>query len=318
MKFKIAIIAAAAAVSSSAFAAGFFKVVHPEDASFVNTAKTTATANAESVPAVAVAIGDGQASAKRLPKPEQERLAAAQRWERSGAADALIGQNGSIEYPYNYSRPKIACAPLHVCTIILQDGEAINSLSLGDTVRWLAQQTEAGDKPVIVVKPTQPGISTNMVVATDAGRVYYMHLIADAKQYVPIVSFYDPANMVQQQRSAEEIAAAKAAKREKETIGTFKAGFDPAKLDFAYKCKGNDRSLLPARIFASDTHTYIQMSEQMKAKDAPAVFAMRDDQTELVNMRIKGDYFVIDGKPEAIKMMVGVGNDQSAVTCQQK
>jgi type IV secretion system protein VirB9 len=262
---------------------------------------------------------------RHLSPTEQKRITALREWERTGVAEALIGQNGSIEYPYGYSRPVISCAPLHICTIILQPGEAITSLSLGDTVRWLAQQSTAGNKPVIVVKPTQAAISTNMVATTDAGRVYYMHLVADKEQYVPIVTFYDPVSMVRQEQSAEaaRIAAdarakALAEKRDQEVIASFKPGFDPAKLDFDYRCRGTE-DLLPARVFATDTHTYVQMHPSIKAKDAPGIFAMRSDQTtELVNMRVKGDYYIIDGKPSMIRMMLGVGRDQAVVTCERR
>lgn len=291
--------------------------------------QTVAATNPAPVSGVAVAIPDNQASAKRLPVAEQKRLAAIREWERTGVAEALVGANGSIEYPYGYSRPVISCAPLHICTIILQPGEAIVSLSLGDTVRWLASQSTAGDKPVVVVKPTQAAISTNMVVTTDKGRVYYMHLVADKEKYVPIVTFYDPAAMTRVEQNA--IAAAEAAraaaemrakalaeKRDQEVIGSFKPGFDPAALDFGYRCKGNDADILPSRVFASETHTYIQMPSDMKSKDAPAVFAMRGDQTELLNMRVKGDYYVIDGKPAKLQLLVGVGRNQSAVTCERK
>lgn len=299
---------------------------------FVVTApptQTVAATNPAPVPGAAVALPDGRQSAKRLPIVEQKRLAAVREWEKTGVAEALVGANGSIEYPYGYSRPVISCAPLHICTIVFQPGEAITSLSLGDTVRWLASQSMAGDKPVVVVKPTQAAISTNMVVTTDRGRVYYMHLVADKEKYVPIVSFYDPAAMTRANHDA--IAAAEAAraaaemkakalaeKREQEVIGTFRPGFDPAALDFNYRCKGNDEDILPSRVFSSDTHTYLQMPSGMKAKDAPAVFALRGDQTELLNMRVKGDYYVIDGKPSKLKLLVAVGRDQSAVTCERK
>lgn len=345
MKAKLVALAVLAAVSGTAVASDSRLSRVPFDAAtgqpilpqmsgeFVSrrTAPTQSVAatNPAAVPGVAVAIPDNKASAKRLPAADQKRMAAVRDWERTGVAEALVGANGSIEYPYGYSRPVISCAPLHICTIILQPGEAIVSLSLGDTVRWMASQSTAGNKPVVVVKPTQAAISTNLVVTTDKGRVYYMHLVADKEKYVPIVTFYDPAAMTRTEQNA--IAAAEAArmaaelkaqalaeKRDQEVISSFKPGFDPAALDFNYRCKGNDSDILPSRVFASDTHTYLQMPSDMKAKDAPAVFAMRGDQTELLNMRVKGDYYVIDGKPAKLQLLVGVGRGQSSVTCERK
>lgn len=282
--------------------------------------------NPAPVPGLSVVIPPAQA-VKKLPVAEQKRLDAVRDWEKTGVAEALVGQNGSIEYPYNYARPIISCAPLHICTIILQPGEAITSLSLGDTVRWLAAQSTAGNKPVIVVKPTQAAISTSLVVTTDAGRVYYMHLVADKSKYVPIVSFYDPAAMMRTEQSAltnaeakriaaEMMARAAAEKRDQEVVGTFKQS-DPSRLDFGYVCKG-DEDLIPTRVFGSDTHTYIQMPEDIKAKDAPAIFALRGGEAELLNVRAKGDYYIVDGKPDRLQLLVGVGKNQSAVMCERK
>jgi type IV secretion system protein VirB9 len=83
---------------------------------------------------------------RKLPVADAARLSAAQRWEQTGVADALVGAGGAVEYPYGYSRPTITCAPLHVCSVALQDGEAATSVSIGDTVRWLLQTATAGAK----------------------------------------------------------------------------------------------------------------------------------------------------------------------------
>jgi type IV secretion system protein VirB9 len=333
MKVKLIALAVLAVLSGSATAAEGSRITETGEMLFrlkPPTQTVTAT-NPAPQPGVAKAIPASQAATKKLPVAEQKRLEALRAWEKTGVAEALVGQGGAIEYPYNYSRPVISCAPLHICTIILQPGEAIVSLSLGDTVRWLASQSTAGNKPVIVVKPTQAAISTNLVVTTDVGRVYYMHLVADKEKYVPIVSFYDPAAMMRVEQSAvanaeamraaaEMAAKAAATKRDQEVVSSFKfsAGNDPAALDFDYTCRGKDADLLPSRVFASDTHTYLQMPSGMNAKDAPVVFALRGDQTELLNMRVKGDYYVIDGKPDKMQLLVGVGKNQSSATCERK
>jgi len=118
----------------------------------------------------------------RMTPKERAQLAAVQQWEQTGTAEALVSQGGEVAVAYGYSRPTISCAPLHVCTIKLIDGESITSIALGDTVRWLVQQSTAGRIPVVVVKPTQAGISTNLVITTDAGRIYYMHVVDRQKR----------------------------------------------------------------------------------------------------------------------------------------
>ena len=260
-----------------------------------------------------------------VPLSDRATDAAAQQWLRTGVANNIIGTNGSVMYAYGQSRPTITCAPLHVCVINLLAGEHITGLSIGDSVRWLVQPTNAGDRPVVIVKPTQAGLVTNLVVTTDAGRVYYMTLVSDAHDYVPLVGFYDPQQLViNLQQQAAQARAAEQAKVEarKQAVVAPLGDIDPAKLDFDFRCVADDNhadldnaDLLPVRVFAGGGHTYLQMPQAMKFTDAPAVFNTSDGSTELMNSRlVHGDY-VIDGLPTRFKLVLGVGKNSRAVTC---
>ena len=260
-----------------------------------------------------------------VPLSDRATDAAAQQWLRTGVANNIIGTNGSIMYAYGQSRPTITCAPLHVCVINLLAGEHITSLSIGDSVRWLVQPTNAGDRPVVVVKPTAAGLVTNLVVTTDAGRVYYMTLVSDAHDYVPLVGFYDPQQLVinLQQQAAQARAAEQAkADARKQAVVAPLGDIDPAKLDFDFRCVADDNhadldnaDLLPVRVFAGGGHTYLQMPPDMKFTDAPAVFNTSDGSTELMNSRLVHSYYVIDGLPTKFKLVLGVGKNSRAVTC---
>ena len=251
--------------------------------------------------------------------------ATAQQWLRTGVANDIIGTNGQVMYAYGQSRPTITCAPLHVCVINLLAGEHITSLSIGDSVRWLVQPTNAGDRPVVVVKPTAAGLVTNLVVTTDAGRVYYMTLVSDAHDYVPLVGFYDPQQLViNMQQQAAQARAAEQAKVDarKQAVVAPLGDIDPAKLDFDFRCKADDNhadldnaDLLPVRVFAGGGHTYLQMPPDMKFTDAPAVFNTSNGSTELMNSRLVHGYYVIDGLPTKFKLVLGVGKNSRAVTC---
>jgi P-type conjugative transfer protein TrbG len=169
----------------------------------------------------------------------------------------------------------------------LQDGEAVTSMSIGDTVRWLLQNATAGSKPVMMMKPTQAGLSTNLVVTTDKGRIYYMHLVSSKTEYVPMVSWYDPAAMTRDlsaeaQASARQKAefeatmaatkmAAEQAKAQRVVADKSVGKLDPTTLDFGYTCTG-EAAFKPTRVFANDTHTFIQLPPGASASDAPAVF----------------------------------------------
>ena len=269
---------------------------------------------------------------RRLPAADAARLAAAQRWEQTGVADALVGAGGAVEYPYGYSRPTITCAPLHVCSVALQDGEAVTSISIGDTVRWLLQNATAGTKPVMMIKPTQAGLSTNLVVTTDKGRIYFMHLVSSKTEYVPMVSWYDPAAMTRDLSAEAQVSArqkvefeatiaatkiaAEQAKSHRVVADKSVGKLDPTTLDFGYTCTG-EAAFKPARVFANDTHTFIQLPPGASASDAPAVFNSSNNETELLNSRLVNGYYIIDGKPAKLSLVLGVGASAQTVKCEK-
>jgi len=269
---------------------------------------------------------------KKLAAADAARLAAVQRWEQTGVADALVGAGGAVEYPYGYSRPTITCAPLHVCSVALQDGEAVTSISIGDTVRWLLQNSTAGTKPVMMIKPTQAGLSTNLVVTTDKGRIYFMHLVSSKTEYVPMVSWYDPAAMTRDLSAEAQVSArqkvefeatiaatkiaAEQAKSHRVVADKSVGKLDPTTLDFGYTCTG-EAALKPARVFANDTHTFIQLPPGASASDAPAVFNSSNNETELLNSRLVNGYYIIDGKPAKLSLVLGVGASAQTVKCEK-
>lgn len=299
--------------------------LHPTPAKQQITASPEVLAPTPMLPTAKVQV-------RKLPAADAARLAAAQRWEQTGTADALVGAGGVVEYPYGYSRPTITCAPLHVCSVALQEGEAATSVSIGDTVRWLLQTATAGTKPVMMIKPTQAGLSTNLVVTTDKGRIYYMHLVSNKTEYVPMVSWYDPAAMTRDlsaeaQTSARQkaefdatIAATKLAAeqaRAQRVVADKSVGkLDPTTLDFGYTCTG-EAAFKPARVFANDTHTFIQLPPGAAASDAPAVFNSSNNETELLNSRLVNGYYIIDGKPAKLSLVLGVGTSAQTVQCER-
>jgi type IV secretion system protein VirB9 len=262
---------------------------------------------------------------RKMSALQKAELNAVKRWEQTGQADALMGDGGRLKYPVS-ARPTLTCAPLHICTVELMSGESITSLSLGDTVRWLTQNSTAGDKPVIVIKPTQAGVTTNLVVTTDKGRIYYFHLIASAKEYMPVVSFYDPAEISQkfgneaqalarQKQNVEAANRAAAVKQDQTVVAQVSTpNFDVANLDFNYKCEG-DYAFKPLRVMSDDKVTYMQMSNELKSGDLPAVFNNSNETIELVNARFRHGYFIIDGKPDKFSLVLGVGSGSKVVSC---
>lgn len=243
-------------------------------------------------------------------------------------AEAMVGDDGSVQYAYGASMPIVACAPLHLSVIKLQSDETVTNISIGDSVRWKAQAATAGKFPVVVVKPTSTNIKTNLTIMTSAGRIYYVTLVSYPNRWVPLVSFYDPQKLVEtvttQQQVEMEKASAEAKRKDDDTVAMIPG--DMTSLDFNYTVTVEHNfsfstatdGIKPTRVFSSAGHTYIQMPDALKYKDAPAIFSVINGEQQLVNYKTKGDYYIVDGIPEKMNLVLGAGSNAKTVTIQHK
>ncbi|MGO9443871.1 MAG: TrbG/VirB9 family P-type conjugative transfer protein [Thiobacillaceae bacterium] len=238
-------------------------------------------------------------------------LKAAQTWVETDAAPPIAGNFGEVMYAYGHSHPRVLCAPLDLCVVKLMSGEKIINLSIGDSVRWLVQPAQAGDRPVVVIKPTAAGLHTNLVITTDTGHVYYLDLASDQSDFVPIIAFYDPEKLVRTVNEQQTLAEEKT-KRESETRVAVLSGVNPAELDFAYWWDG-PAHLQPVRVFSAEGKVYIQMPADMKYGDAPALFVIEHGKEQLTNYRLNGSYYVVDQLFQEARLVLGVDKDRSVV-----
>ncbi|MGA7181381.1 MAG: TrbG/VirB9 family P-type conjugative transfer protein [Thiobacillaceae bacterium] len=243
---------------------------------------------------------------------EAAQLKAAQTWLETDTAPPIAGNFGEVMYAYGHSHPRVLCAPLDLCVVKLMSGEKIINLSIGDSVRWLVQPAQAGDRPVVVVKPTTAGLHTNLVITTDTGHVYYLDLESDKSDFVPIIAFYDPEKLVRTVNEQQALAAEKT-KREAEARVAVLSGVNPADLDFAYWWDG-PKQLQPVRVFSAEGKVFIQMPPDMKHADAPALFVIEHDKEQLTNYRLSGSYYVVDQLFQEARLVLGVDRDRSVVT----
>ena len=294
----------------------------------INAAPSPIAASSVQVPPIAPTSLD---LAQRPAQQLSERAAelAARQWQTAGEARELIGTNGEVMYPYGASRPTITCAPLHVCVIQLIDGEKISQYSIGDNVRWIIQ-TASSTRPIVAIKPTEPNIVTNLMIATDAGRVYYMTLESDPVDYVPMVGFYDPGQLLMAGPAATSTADMRARDRgwrsaRDQALGGIAPGsvvaplgsVDPSKLDFGWTCRpgnGSDAPI-PVRVFSAQGHVYVQMPQDIQYGNAPAIFGLDGDSPTLINSRMVGYYYVIDGQPRHFRLLLGVGKNAAYTDC---
>jgi type IV secretion system protein TrbG len=256
-------------------------------------------------PAPAVAQPQPQPAPSSQPIPTETGLKAKPLTTRTKASPGLAAGEGRVLFPYGQSQPTVTCAPLHICVVTLMPGEKINDLSIGDSV----QTSQAGESPIVIIKPTEAGLGTNLVISTNRQRVYYLILESSDTKYQPQVGFYDAAEMTAHFTRSED---------EELSRSLAPGKIDPSSLDFNYSCEssGGD-DFMPSRVFSGNGHLYLQMPNSMKGGDAPAIFNLSSGSTELINSRFdptKG-YFVVDGTPSKLKLVVGNKDGNRSVTC---
>ena len=84
-----------------------------------------------------------------------------------------MGRGGTVVYAFGATVPRILCKPLRITDVELERGEVItNPPFIGDGVNWqiLPSTSGKGDTLTfhIMIKPSMPDISTNLVVHTDS------------------------------------------------------------------------------------------------------------------------------------------------------
>ncbi len=226
-------------------------------------------------------------------------------------------------YPYDEGPPPaVDCEPLRTSDIQLQPGETITDVAIGDSERWMATPASSGDPrdpvPHLAVKPQAPGIQTNLTIYTTK-HIYHLLLRSRASHAMQEVEFYYPDDLITAMRNADSAAKARqdaAADPPGDDSGNVVkvANVDPGQLNFAYTVGGPNVPWKPIRAFDDGSHVYIQMPPGMKSSEAPALLVNAGSGTQMVNYRVKGNYYIVDRLVTDAILVSGVGRDQDRVT----
>jgi len=238
---------------------------------------------------------------KAIPSPSQKSKTVAATPEDAiteGAKKARIepSLNGYINavqvYPYTEGALyRLYAAPGQVSDIALQPGETLISVSAGDTVRWVVGDTSSGgpdgERAHILVKPIGPGLSTNLMIATDR-RAYHLELTSTDGAYMAALSWAYPQDELDGLRARNRNALA----QDERTIAK---GLALGDLNFGYRIEGDKPDWRPVRVFDDGRQVFIQMPAAIATTDAPPLFVVgRKGGAELVNYRVKDNYYIVD------------------------
>ena len=223
------------------------------------------------------------------------------------AAKMEPSRNGYINamqvYPYTEGALyQLYTAPEKVSDIALQPGEKIVSVSAGDTVRWVIGDTASGEgveaRAHILVKPIKEDLETNLVIITNR-RAYHLELQSTYGTYMASVSWTYPQDelLVLRRRNHD------AEEAEQRVVDQ---GLRLDNLRFRYEITGDTPPWRPRRAFDDGQKVYIQFPSRLGQGEAPPLFVVgAKGDTQLVNYRVRGSYYIVDRLFAAAELRLG-------------
>lgn len=200
----------------------------------------------------------------------------------------------------------IQASPQRITDIALEPGEALLSVSAGDTTRWIVGDarsgTAANGQAHVLVKPNAANLSTNLVIMTDR-RVYHVELKSITGTAMAAVSWRYPADLILADTPAPPAPA----------MAPSPPSFSPAMLNLRYRIDGDKPAWRPLAAFDDGRQVFIEMPEAMKTLEAPPLFVMGEEGPELTNYRIVGKYYVVDRLFTKAELRLGSGWGQKKV-----
>ena len=235
-------------------------------------------------------------------RPPTVRIDAANRAARQEPTRAGY-LNAMQVYPFTPGALyRLYAAPEQVSDIALQPGEKLVAVSAGDTVRWVIGDTTSGSGETaqvhILVKPFAAGLKTNLVVTTDR-RTYHVEMESTEQTYMAALSWTYPhdALIALQRRNVQADAA------EAQVVDR---GVALDRLRFRYAITGDSPPWRPVRVFDDTTKVYIEVPRRLDQGEAPPLFVVgADGGNELVNYRVRGNYYIVDRLFAAAELRLG-------------
>ncbi len=199
---------------------------------------------------------------------------------------------------------QVYAAPGQITNIALEPGESLTGagpIAAGDTARWIIGDTESGSGATrrvhVLVKPSRPDITTNLVITTDR-RTYMLELRSGQKPYMPAVAWAYP-QMPAAQRStipATPVIPAVAAR------------------NYRYGLSGDNPPWKPISVYDDARRVYVEFPRGIVQGEMPPIFVIGPDgEAQLVNSRIYQHILIVDRLFGAAEVRLGSGDKQQTV-----
>lgn len=211
-----------------------------------------------------------------------------------------------IRHSYMYSdnqQIELVLKPLVLTDIKLREGESVESISAGDTSRWQVEVVDVSGTPHVYVKPITTNIKTNMIITTNERSYRYILTTGEYPEYY--VDYIYPDTTPDSVKAVKE-----GWEREEQRIKAIMKAEENARTALTgYTIKQNKNVYefeQPQFMFDDGTKTYIKINQENK-NNLPTIYYYDEripkDKLQLVNYRIKGNYFEIDRVAQAWKIV---------------
>jgi len=250
-------------------------------------------------PAWTVARG-GTAGATPTARVENANAAARVQPRREGYFNAIQ------VYPWSEGALyQVYAAPGQITNIALEPGESLTGagpIAAGDTARWIIGDTESGSGATrrvhILVKPTRPDITTNLIVTTDR-RTYMLELRSGEKPYMPAVAwaYPQPAGGGRQAVPATPVIPAVAAR------------------NYRYGLTGSSNPpWKPVAVYDDGRRVYVEFPRGIVQGEMPPIFVIGPEgEAQIANTRIYQHILIVDRLFGAAELRLGSGGRQQTV-----
>jgi type IV secretion system protein VirB9 len=191
---------------------------------------------------------------------------------------------------------------------------------IGDSIRWHLAPALFGSgdtaTPLIVLKPFNPGLDTNLLITTDR-RAYYLRLLSKPDDYVARIAFAYPEDE-QDRQWREHLAQQKERERKQTQIAELPANAIES-MNFSYSVSGGDTAIRPVRVFDDGRKTYIQMPPEAQHREAPVLVVIgADGKQEMVNYRVKECMYIVDRLFDRAQLVLGAGKKARKVKIERE
>ena len=198
----------------------------------------------------------------------------------------------------------ILTRPKSVTHIQLRPDEKVKVAAAGDTSSFMT--VVSSDKNNLLIRPKYEGMTASFTLITNE-RSYPIMLRSTSEttgKWYQRVTWNFPELLITDSSEHDGLAKSEGALRAKPDSESVPKGgsVSISKLSTSYTIEG-EAEFKPTNVFDDGTRTYIRFPDQLQT--LPAVFAVSDGDTKLVNYHIEQDYAVIQGVMTQLSLHLG-------------